>query len=114
MEKYIFITLIALSVLILLVQIITDVIKMIVKDNKYYNAVVLGVSIVLTISAVIIACIVMKLAVTWYIILGAFVISFLVAYGAMLGYDKLFKRVFTAVKEAVNSFGEMKTESEGK
>ena len=46
----------------------------------------------------------------WYTIIGAIVGSFFIAYGAMYGYDKLFKRVFETVKNAIISFLEIENE----
>jgi hypothetical protein len=109
MEKYIFIGLLTIAILILCVQIITEIIKSVIDDKKHYNLIVLGISIVLTIIAVIVLCqVVFEIALTWYYIAGAVVLSFFVAYGAMLGYDKLFNKVFNAIKQAVNSWKTVK------
>lgn len=111
MEKYIFIGVITVALLILCVQIITEIIKSVITDeSKYYNAIVLITSVILTILTVIALSSILKFALSWYIIAGAFVLSFFVAYGAMLGYDKLFKRVFKAVEEALSSINEIKGE----
>lgn len=105
MEKYIFIGVLMVALLILCVQIITEIIKSVVDDKKHYNLIVLLVSLILTVITVIVMCqVLIKIALTWYIIAGAIVLSFFVAYGAMLGYDKLFNRVFDTVKNAINSW----------
>ena len=105
MEKYILIGLVAVALLILCVQIITEIIKSVITDeSKYYNLIVLCVSVVLTVATAIAACMIAGITITWYIILAAIVLSFFVAYGAMLGYDKLFKKVFESIKTAVNSY----------
>lgn len=115
MEKYIFAGVLIIALLVLCVQIITEIIKNVITDKSKYNVIVLAVSIVLTVAAAIIASTVMEFALTWYLIFIAVVLAFFVAYGAMLGYDKLIKRVFSAAKDAINIIKEIKNEeSEGK
>lgn len=94
--------LIAVAIIILAVQIVTEIIKSIFKtiDNKSYNIIVVAISLVLTVITVIAAAQLIGFALTWYIIVGAVVGAFFVAYGAMYGYDKLIKRIFDAVKNA--------------
>ena len=41
-------------------------------------------------------------------------LSFFVAYGAMFGYDKLFKRLFDAFKEAVGIYEKVEGEKNEK
>ena len=104
--KYLCITLVIIAVLILSVQIVTEIIKSLFKSsvtNAVYNAIVVGVSLVLTLVTVIAASQLMPFALKWYI---AVVGSFFIAYGAMFGYDKLFKRIFDAVKNAINTYSE--------
>lgn len=109
MEKYIFVGVLMVALLILCVQIVTEIIKSVIDDKKHYNLIVLLVSLVLTVIAVVVMVqVVLKLIITWYMIFGAIVLSFFVAYGAMLGYDKLFSRVFETIKNAVKSFETIK------
>ena len=113
MEKYIFAVVLITAILVFCVQIITEIVKGIFTNNsKKYNIIVLAVSIVLTVAAAMIASSVLNFALTWYVIFIAFVASFFVAYGAMLGYDKLIKRVFTAAKEIIYLIKYIRNESE--
>ncbi len=100
--KDISVYLIAVAIIILAVQIVTEIVKSIFKtiDNKSYNIIVVAISLVLTVITVIAAAQITGFALTWYIIIGAIVGAFFVAYGAMYGYDKLIKRIFDAVKNA--------------
>ena len=107
--KYLCIALVIIAVLILSEQIVTEIIKSLFKNsvtNAVYNAIVVGVSLVLTLVTVIAASQLMPFALKWYIVIAAVVGSFFIAYGAMFGYDKLFKRIFDAVKNAINSYSE--------
>ena len=108
--KYLLIGVLLIAGLILCVQIITEIIKGAVKDKSKITWLVLGVSLVLTVILVIALSQIIGFALAWYIIAGAIVLSFFVAYGAMLGYDKLFRRVFDAVKQAINIFLEIQKE----
>jgi predicted permease len=113
--KTLCISLIVIALLILAVQIITEIIKSVFKDkeNIVYNLIVFGVSLFLTIVTVITASQIVPFKLVWYIIVGAIVGSFFIAYGAMYGYDKLFKRVFESVKNAIKSFLEIEKEVKG-
>jgi len=113
--KTLCISLIVIALLILAVQIVTEIIKAIFKDkdNIVYNLIVFGVSLILTLVAVIAASQIVPFKLVWYIIVGAIVGSFFIAYGAMYGYDKLFKRVFESVKNAIKSFLEIEKEVKG-
>ncbi len=113
--KTLCISLIVIALLILAVQIITEIIKAVFKDkdNIVYNLIVFGVSLFLTLVTVVAASQIVPFKLAWYIIIGAVVGSFFIAYGAMYGYDKLFKRVFETVKNAVKSFLEIEEEVKG-
>jgi len=113
--KTLCISLIVIALLILAVQIVTEIIKAIFKDkdNIVYNLIVFGVSLFLTLVTVITASQIVPFKLVWYIIVGAIVGSFFIAYGAMYGYDKLFKRVFESVKNAIKSFLEIEKEVKG-
>lgn len=112
MEKYIFAAVLITAILVFCVQIITEMIKSVITDNSKYNIIVLVVSIVITVAAAMIASGILKFALTWYVIFVAVVASFFIAYGAMLGYDKLIKRVFSAVKETIDLIKNIRNESE--
>lgn len=100
--KDISVYLIAVAIIILAVQIVTEIVKSIFKtiDSKSYNIIVVAISLVLTVITVIAAAQITGFTLTWYIIVGAVVGAFFVAYGAMYGYDKLIKRIFDAIKNA--------------
>lgn len=100
--KDISVYLIAVAIIILAVQIVTEIVKSIFKtiDSKSYNIIVVAISLILTVITVIAAAQISGIALTWYIIVGAIVGAFFISYGAMYGYDKLIKRIFDAVKNA--------------
>lgn len=91
----------------------TEIIKTVITDNSKYNIIVLVVSIVLTVAAAMIASSIFNFVLTWYVIFAAIVASFFIAYGAMLGYDKLIKRLFSVVKDAVNLIKNIRNEDNG-
>lgn len=109
MEKWIFVALLIFAVLILIVQIVTEIIKYLVQDKTKYNLIVFIVSLVITVVTVLAASEIADFNLTWYIVVAAIAAAFFVAYGAMFGYDKLIKRIFVAIKEAINSYNEVKT-----
>lgn len=113
MQKF-FIAVMILAALILIVQIITELIKSMISDKSKYNIIVFAVSLVITVVAMIAATEIIKFHLTWFIIAGAVVLSFFVAYGAMFGYDKLFKRLFDAFKEAVGIYEKVEGEKNEK
>lgn len=110
MSKNLFIFIIIVAVLILAVQIITEVIKKSMKDKNNYNILVVGISLLLTVATIIASCQILKIVLTWYIIVGSVVLSFFIAYGAMLGYDKLIGRVFDTVKNIKNTVTDINKE----
>lgn len=113
MQKF-FIAVMILAALILVVQIITEIIKNMILDKTKYNVTVFIVSLILTVLTTLAAAQIVKFALTWYIIAGAIALSFFVAYGAMFGYDKLFKRLFDAFKEAVGIYKKIEGEKNEK
>lgn len=112
--KDISVLLIAVAIIILAVQIVTEIIKSVFKNlsGGFYNIIVVAVSLFLTIAVVIAVSQIVGFALTWYIIIGAIVGAFFIAYGAMYGYDKLFKRVFDAVKKAFISVNEIEVKED--
>lgn len=73
--KTLCISLIIVALLILAVQIITEIIKSVFKDkeNIIYNLIVFGVSLFLTLVTVIAASQIVPFKLVWYIIVGAIV-----------------------------------------
>ncbi len=108
--KYLCISLVIVALLILAVQIVTEIIKSLFnkKENTAYNVIVVVISLILTLITVIAAAQIVPFTLRWYIVIAAVVGSFFVAYGAMFGYDKLFKRIFDAIKNAINTYFEFK------
>lgn len=78
--------LLALYVLVLTVNIITEVIKRLIPVPT--DIVVFIVSIAVTVLALFIAASVLKFTVMWYYAVGAVVLGIFVAYAAMFGFDK--------------------------
>ena len=112
--KEISILLIIVAVIILAVQIVTEIIKTVFKNlaGSLYNIIVVAVSLFLTIVFVIAASQIVGFSLTWYIIVGALIGAFFIAYGAMYGYDKLFKRVFEAIQSALTSLKSVEVKEE--
>jgi len=82
---------IIVAVLIVLVNIITEVIKKVfdMKDSKVINIFVTLLSIILTCASFCMYWQIKTLCFTWYYIVAFIIVGFMVAYGAMFGYDKL-------------------------
>ena len=92
----------AIFVLVLLTNIITQVFKNVInKENCPPQAVVFVIAEILTFLAVAIICTVLGMQVLWYYWVLAFIIGILVSYGAMFGYDNLYKQIFVAMKALI-------------
>lgn len=83
-----------IGALVALTNIITQVVKKVTWDKIPTNILSLIVSALLTICAGIAYSQIESIEITWYMIVSLVVISFMVAYAAMFGFDKL--------KEAMN------------
>lgn len=88
--------LLALYVLVLTVNIITEVIKRLIPVPT--DIVVFIVSIAVTVLALFIAAEVLQITVMWYYAVGAVVLGVFVAYAAMFGFDK-FKEVWDKLSQ---------------
>ena len=88
--------LLALYVLVLTVNIITEVIKRLIPVPT--DIVVFVVSIAVTVLALFVLAAVMEITVMWYYAVGAVILGVFVAYAAMFGFDK-FADVWEKVKE---------------
>lgn len=88
--------LLALYVLVLTVNIITEVIKRLVPVPT--DIVVFVVSIAVTVLALFIAASVLRITVMWYYSVGAVILGIFVAYAAMFGFDK-FKELWSRLSE---------------
>ena len=90
MMEYITYGLALIGGLAFLVSVIVQVIKeMPGLANIQTNAVALVISIVITVLAVVILCIVFKIQLLWYYIVGAVIASFLVYMVATSGWEKV-------------------------
>lgn len=76
------------GLLVALVNIVTQVLKKVTWDKLPTNVVVLLISVALTLAAFFAYCQIQAVAVTWYMVVGAIVAGFSVAYAAMFGFDK--------------------------
>lgn len=76
----------ALYMLVLTVNIITEVIKRLIPVPT--DIVVFIVSIAVTVLALFIAASVLDITVMWYYAVGAVILGIFVAYAAMFGFDK--------------------------
>ncbi len=88
--------LLALYVLVLTVNIITEVIKRLIPVPT--DIVVFVVSIAVTVLALFIAASVLQITVMWYYAVGAVILGIFVAYAAMFGFDK-FKELWNRLSE---------------
>lgn len=84
---------IIIGILVMLINIITEVIKSVVKfkDEKGINIFVLLLSEVVTITTLTAYFQYADLLLTWYVVVAFVVVGFMVAYAAMFGFDKLLK-----------------------
>lgn len=85
------------GVLVVLVNIITEVLKKVLWDKLPTNILAVCVSMVLTMIAFFAWTSITGTPILWYYVVGAVVLGFLVAYAAMFGFDKL-KEVLEKVK----------------
>lgn len=68
---------------------VVQVLKKVTWDKLPTNALAMIVSLVLTLGAFFAYCSIKGIAVVWYMVFAAVVLSFMVAYAAMFGFDKL-------------------------
>lgn len=87
----------AVGVLVVLVNIVTEVLKKATWNKLPTNILAVVISLVFTLAAFFAYCEVKSITVTWYMIFGAIVVGFMVSYAAMFGYDKL-KEVLASVQ----------------
>jgi len=77
------------GVLVVLTNIIAQVLKKATWEKVPTNVLVIVISMALTLVAFFAYCSIKSIAVVWYMVVGAIVLGFLVAYAAMFGFDKL-------------------------
>lgn len=61
------------------------------------NILAILISMVLTLAAFFAYCSIKSIAIVWYMVVGAIILGFLVAYAAMFGFDKL-KEALSQIK----------------
>lgn len=76
-----------------LTNIIVQVLKQVTKDKLPSNLVALAVAMVLTLGAGAAYAQIKGITITWYLVVAAVVVGFMVAYAAMFGYDKLMQTI---------------------
>lgn len=91
---------IIIAVLVVLVNIITEVAKKIFTfaQTAYINAFVVVLSITLTVATFLAYWQIKQMEITWYLLIAFIVVGFMVSYAAMFGFDKLIK-LFRELKE---------------
>jgi len=92
---------IIIAVLVVLVNIITEVAKKVFNfgETVYVNAFVVVLSVALTVAAFFAYWQIKQMEITWYLILAFIIVGFMVAYAAMFGFDKLIK-LFQELKKS--------------
>ena len=76
-----------------LTNIIVQVLKQVTHGKLPSNLVALAVAMVLTLGAGAAYAQIKGIAITWYLVVAAVVVGFMVAYAAMFGYDKLMQTI---------------------
>ena len=94
---YVTMVLTIVGVLVVLVNIITEVLKKVLWDKLPTNILAVCVGMVLTMIAFFAWTAITGTPILWYYVVGAVVLGFLVAYAAMFGFDKL-KEVLEKLK----------------
>lgn len=75
-------------VLMVVTQIIVQVLKKATWDKLPTNTLAVIVAVALTVGAVCAGCSIAEIVIRWYILGGAVVLGFFVAFAAMFGFDK--------------------------
>lgn len=97
---------IVLAVLVLLTNIIVQLVKDIsCLKERPTKVVALIVAIVLTVCATVAYFQINSLVLTWYIIVAALIVGFIVAYGAIFGFDNLYGDLLDKLKELLSKTG---------
>lgn len=106
------ILLITIGILVVLVNIITEIVKYVfeIKEAKKINIFVLILSEVMAITLFLAFCQINNLLIMWYMIVAVIILGALVAYAAMLGYDKLLSN-FIEINKLISLFKGKKNEN---
>ncbi|MEA5085116.1 MAG: hypothetical protein VB018_13360 [Lachnospiraceae bacterium] len=78
-----------IGVLVVVVNIITEVVKSATYNKIPTQFLAIGISMVLTLVAFFAYCQYMSITVVWYYICGAVIVGIMVAYAAIFGFDTL-------------------------
>lgn len=97
-STYVSYLLIAVGVLVVITNIITQVVKEITYDFIPTNWLATGVAMILTLLIFFGGCAYQAIAVTWYMVFAVVVLGFFVAFAAMFGFDK-FKEALEALND---------------
>lgn len=87
-----------IGVLVALVNIITEVFKKILPSHWPTSLVATAISIIITLLAFFAYFAFASLVITWYYVVAAVVVGFMVAYAAMFGFDKL-KEILARIEQ---------------
>lgn len=88
-----------IGVLVVLTNIIVEVLKKQTWEKIPTDVLAFIVAMVLTVAAYFAVACYLGWAIAWYYVAAAIVVGFMVAYAAMVGYDKLLNLVFGKLKE---------------
>ena len=92
------------AILVVVVNILTQIFKSFASKSEIPTRVfVLIVSIALTVVVFVAACQIYSIQIMWYMIVGAVVTGFVVAYCAMFGYDNLYGELKQLVQKLLGS-----------
>lgn len=92
------------AILVVVVNILTQIFKSFASKSEIPTRVfVLIVSIALTLAVFIAACQIYSIEIVWYLIVGAIVVGFVVAYCAMFGYDNLYGELKELLRKLFSS-----------
>lgn len=97
------VALIVLAILVLITNIIVQVIKDFsgLKD-KPTKIVTTVIAITLCVLATIAYCQIFSVALAWYILVASVILGFIVAYGAIFGFDNLYGDLLDKIKELLS------------
>lgn len=95
MDKYAVLVLI-LSILVIVTNIIVEVIKGLKLPTKLLTTIV---AIILSVGSWLAYCAMFKIDVVWYTVAASVIMGFVVAYGAMYGFDNLYGQLLDKLKE---------------
>ena len=102
--RYITTIMAVVFVLVTLTNIISQVIKkMVNRESCPAQVVVFIIAEILSVMAMMITCSIMKWQTFWYYWPLSIIVGVMVCYGAMFGYDNLYKQISTAIKALIEA-----------